>query len=248
MQRRVLLFLLFCWTALQFSPAYGKSLIADISDHLITIDTRFQGTDILLFGARNDAGDIIVVVRGPKHRYIVRKREQIAGIWVNRQQAEFEDIDSFYALASSRPLDRLQNDALLATLQLGISNLPMKLADNQDISIDITDFKHAILSDKQKRNLYSKYQQDLPFMGEILFKITLRFPENIPRGIYTAEIYLINNGQLIAMQSTPISVKKVGADAFISDAAHEHPVLYGLTAILLALLAGWLAGIAFRKI
>lgn len=240
--------LISCIFLLLALPAHGKSLISDISDHLITIDTSFLGTDILLFGARNDAGDIVVVVRGPKRSYIVRKRERIAGIWVNRKQVSFDNIDSFYAIASSRPLSALKNEELLAQLNLGVSNLPFSVSANQQITVTIADFKDALLTERQQSNLYGRYRQDLPFMGEVLFKITLRFPENIPRGTYTAETYLINNGQLTAMQSTPIVVKKIGADAFISDAAYQHPALYGIAAIILALFGGWLAGIIFRRV
>lgn len=229
-------------------PSYAKALISDISSHLINIDTQFRGADILLFGARNDAGDIVVVVRGPKNSYMVRKREKVAGIWVNRQQVQFDNINSFYAIASSRPLSSLQNEELLSNLMLGVENMPLAALNQEPITITIAEFENALLSQKQHSNLYSKFPQDLTFMGEILFKITLHFPESISRGTYTAETYLINNGQLIAMQSTPISVKKVGADAFIADAAHEHPALYGLTAIALAILAGWIAGLVFRKI
>lgn len=227
--------------------AFAKALISDISDHLIRIDTNFKGTDILLFGARNDAGDIVVVVRGPKHGYIVRKKGRVAGIWVNKEQLVFEGIESFYAVASSRPLSSLKNEELLRFLKLGVHNLELTPTPQETVTVTITDFETAFLSEKERKKLYEKYPEDIPFMGETLFKLTLHFPENIPRGSYTVETYLINNGQLAAMQSTPIVVKKIGVDAFISGAARKYPALYGLSAVALALLAGWLAATVFRK-
>lgn len=229
------------------TPAHAKALISDISDHLIRIDTNFKGTDILLFGARNDAGDIVVVVRGPKHGYIVRKKERVAGIWVNREQLTFEGVESFYAVASSRPLSSIKNEELLRYLSLGVHNLSLLPSPEEAITVSITDFETAFLSDKERNDLYEKYPLDIPFMGETLFKLTLHFPKNIPRGSYTVETYLINNGQLTAMQSTPVVVKKIGLDAFISGTARKYPGLYGLSAIALALAAGWIAATLFRK-
>jgi hypothetical protein len=43
-------------------------------------------------------------------------------------------------------------------------------------------------------------------------------------------------------------VRKVGIDAFLYDYAHRHPLFYGITAVILALSAGWFAGRLFEKI
>lgn len=228
------------------SLAAAKSLISDISDHIINIDTKFTGTDILLFGARNEPGDIVVVLRGPRQSYAVRKKERIAKIWVNREQVRFDDVDSFYAIASSRPLQALKSDSLLASLRIGIHNLPFVVVGNKR-NIPVGPFRDALFDKQLHSNLYASAKRSIPFMGEILFRTVIRFPENIPRGTYTAETYLINNGQLISVQSTPIIVRKIGFDAYISDLAHDNAVVYGLLSIGMALVAGWLAGLLFRK-
>ena len=43
--------------------AWAQSLVADLSDHLIAITTGFVGTDVLLFGAIDGPGDVVVVVQ-----------------------------------------------------------------------------------------------------------------------------------------------------------------------------------------
>ena len=227
--------------------ASAKSLIADISDHLINIDSKFTGADILLFGARNDPGDIVVVLRGPKHSYIVRKKERVAGIWVNRSQVRFDEVDSFYTVAASRPIYAINGDSLLPALAIGINNLPFTVV-NKPKDLDIEPYKNALLEWQADADLYYSSNRPITFMGEILFRTVIRFPDIIPRGDYTAETYLVNNGQILAAQSTPIQVKKVGFDAFVSDMAHDYAALYGLVAVSMALIAGWFAGFIFRKL
>src|ERR1700743_721080 len=96
------LFLMLCLLAPL--PALAAPVVADISNYRIDIDAGFNGTRMFLFGARNDNGDIVIGVRGPQKDYIVRKKEQIAGRWINRDRMKFFGVPDFYAIAASRPL------------------------------------------------------------------------------------------------------------------------------------------------
>ena len=236
----VLTFVFCCSLAVQ---AQSRPIIADLSLRTIEIDSSFNGIDMLLFGARNEAGDIVIVVRGPKRDYTVRKKERIGGIWINREHVEFTDTESFYSIASSRPIEDIQNENLLSALGIGKKNL----ISTEDLSENEKHFRQALLDFQTQKNLYPTEIGTVSFIGDTLFRSILHFPENITRGTYTAEIYLIRNGELTAMQSTPVLTYKKGFDAYVYDLAYNYPALYGLLAIFLALLAGWIAGIVFKK-
>src|SRR5271170_765430 len=81
------------------ASASAAPLVADLAQYRVDIDSGFNGTRIFLFGARNDNGDIVAVIRGPAKDYIVRKKEEVAGIWVNRQRMRFFGVPDFYAIA-----------------------------------------------------------------------------------------------------------------------------------------------------
>jgi uncharacterized protein (TIGR02186 family) len=225
----------------------ARPVIADLSVRQIEIDSGFTGTDILLFGARTDPGDIVVVVRGPETSYIVRKKERVAGIWVNKKQMEFKDVNGFYAAASNRPLENIQNDYLLSSLRIGEGNISLP-PDEPDAHSSTPEFKEALLKKQQDEKLYLPKISNVSFMGDTLFRTVVRFPENIARGIYTAEIYLFSDGQLSGVQSTPIIVSKKGFDAYVYDFAYKYPAIYGILAVLIALFAGWVAGSVFRRV
>lgn len=226
----------------------AKPLVADLDSRKIEINSGFSGKDLLLFGARNDVGNIVLVVRGPEKDYTVRKKEKIAGIWVNSQQVEFKSLPGFYTIASSRPLEVIKNDVLLDSLNIGLPNIlfePTEAVDGDVVGF----FKDALLENKQAAKLYPLNGQygNVSFIGDTLFKSSVHFPETIPRGAYTAEVYLFSDGGLTSVQSTPIIVQKTGFDAFIYDLAYEYSFLYGVIAILIALTAGWLASVLFQK-
>jgi uncharacterized protein (TIGR02186 family) len=238
--------LLVICSIVELKHAQARPIIADLSLRSIAIDSGFNGTDILLFGARNDAGDIAVVIRGPEISYTVRKKEKVAGIWVNREKIELRHTRGYYSVAASRPLDEIYNDKLLNTLGIGIDNIHWHIDAANDINTD--NFVDAFVKNKKQSQLYQPTLKSVNFIGDTLFRALIHFPETIPKGIYSAEVYLFSDGALVGMQTTPLEVYKTGADAFIYDLAHHYPVLYGLLAIALALLAGWLAGAVFRKV
>jgi uncharacterized protein (TIGR02186 family) len=242
------LLLYFCTLASFPQISYSRPIIADLSLRQIEIDSGFTGTDILLFGARTDPGDIVIVVRGPETSYIVRKKERVAGIWVNKKQHIFQDINDFYAIASNRPLENIQNDYLLSSLRIGEGDTSLPPDESNGHNNNIGEFKKALLKRKQDEKLYMTKISEVSFMGDTLFRTVINFPENITRGVYTAEIYLFSDGQLSGVQSTPIIVSKKGFDAYVYDFAYKYPAIYGIISVLIALFAGWLAGIFFKKV
>lgn len=224
------------------STALATPLVADLSNYRIDIDSGFNGTRIFLFGARNDNGDVVVVVRGPARDYIVRKKERIAGIWVNRERMKFFNVPDFYAVASSRSLEDMDSDQLLKRLGIGQGNLVPGYGNHAG------EFSEALLRHQLERRLYLPQPEKISFMGETLFKTVIEFPDDIPPGDYTAEIYLLSDNEVTGMQSTPVRVVKSGLDEFLSLYAHQHPALYGFAAVALALFVGWSASRVFEKI
>lgn len=236
----LLLLVLLAPTSLQ-----ARSLVADLSIKEISIDHNFNGIDVLVFGARNTSGTIVVVMRGPSHDYILRKKERIAGIWMNAAHAEFQEVPSFYAVASSHPLSRVNNEQLLNRLGIGAKNVANIVYIEDDLDPKL--FEEAFISSRESNEAFSGDSEVIGFLWETLFKTLIRFPKNIERGTYTAEIYLFEDGKLAAMQSTPITVKQTGFAAFIYDLAHEHGILYGLVCIAIACGSAWLANAWFRR-
>ncbi|MGB1026463.1 MAG: TIGR02186 family protein, partial [Rhodospirillaceae bacterium] len=114
-----------------------QPLVADLSDHLIAITTAFTGTDVLLFGATDGPGDVVMVVRGPITSKVVRRKDRIGGlVWANHDSVTFEEIPSFYRVASSRPLDEFAPEIVLQRHQIGLENLTLPLADEDAEDMD----------------------------------------------------------------------------------------------------------------
>lgn len=228
------------------APARAQPLIADLSSHLIAITTGFSGTEVLLYGATEGEGDVAVVLRGPEATTIVRRKRQIAGIWINRNQLTFGGAPAFYRVASSRPLEEIASPALRARHQLGVEFL--RLAPNRPGSTeDVAAFRDGLVRNKVRQGLYALEAGRVSFLGARLFRTRVEFPSDVPTGSYTVEVLLIKGGQVVAAQTTPLFVSKIGVGADLFEFAHRYAAIYGVFAALIAVLAGWGAGTLFRK-
>ncbi len=230
-------------------PAFGRAsgpLIADLSSKQIRITTGFTGTSLLLFGAIDSAGDVVVVVRGPRSQTVVRRKERIAGIWVNGSSQVFNSVPGYYFVASSRPLNEVTDAATLNRLQIGADRLRFSLAHEAGAA-DKTSFRDGLIELKQRQSLFSVEPAKIQIEGDRLFRADLSFPANVPTGPYTADIYLFRGGVVVGSNRTTLAVRKAGLEAAVYDFAHRYSALYGIVAIVIALFAGWLAGAIFRK-
>ena len=233
---------------LHAGPATGApALIADLSSDEIAITTGFSGAELLLFGAIEGKGDVVVVVRGPRRRELVRRKTRIAGIWVNGKTVAFDNVPVFYRVASTAPLDALASPELLARLGIGAQRLRFA-AVGSEAAATVAEFRTAMLRNKRKSELYGAEIGEVRTMGGRLFRTSVSFPANVPTGTYAVEVFLFRGGRVIGRFEKPLTVRKAGIEARIYNFAHQQSAMYGVIAIVIALVAGWLAGVVFRKV
>ena len=226
--------------------ALAASLVADLSNHLIAITTGFTGTDVLLFGAKEGAGDVLVVVRGPTSSISVRKKSRVAGIWMNTDRVTFSNVPSFYMVASSAPLPDIAPPSVLARHQIGFNQLKIQAPPTVEPE-RLRDFRSALIRRQQRAGLFMREPGQVSFLGNTLFRTNVYFPANVPVGVYLVEVLLLQNGNVTGAQTTPLIISKVGFGAELFDFAHQRAAIYGLIAILISLVAGWLPHILLRK-
>lgn len=230
-------------------PGAAQDLVADLSDHVIAINTGFTGTKVLLFGATEGEGDVAVVVRGPADRATVREKDRVAGIWLNHASMKFSGVPGFYAVASSKPLEQLAAPNVLERAGIGLKYLQLAVSDDDREAGPeaIAAFRDALIRGQQRDGLYVTDTGQVSFLSGRLFRTRIDFPANVPTGQYQVEAYLFRGGQVVDAQTTPLIVGKVGLGAEIYEFAQSEPALYGLAAIIVAVAAGWLASVVFRR-
>ncbi|WP_085785614.1 TIGR02186 family protein [Ketogulonicigenium robustum] len=234
-------------------PARAEEIVLGLSAESVGITARFDGDDILIFGAvKRDAPppdadgplEVIVTVSGPLTPVMVRKRDRVFGIWVNAQRERINLAPSFYAAASTAPLAHILPPLVDEIYAITV---PRAVYATGVPSDDADDFSAALIRIRESEGMYRTLEGDVALEEETLFRTRIALPANLTEGDYRARIFLLRGGRVIDTQETPIDVHKVGIERWLYTTAHEQPIFYGLLSLVLALVAGWGASEVFRQ-
>ncbi len=245
---------------LLLSPALAVAqnvpkLVPDVSQRQINIQSGFTGEDMLLFGAiiypRGVAPegqiDVAVVLRGPTRAITLREKQKFAGIWVNADSTDFRSVPAYYAIASSRPLNKIVNSKTAAIYELGLDKLQLSPTGELDAK-EQRRFVTGLVDLNRRNGLFRQQAGTVEITDQVLYRARLQIPSSVPVGLYTAETLLIRDGRVIvADDNVEIRIDKTGFEQFVTILAQNYSLLYGAIAVLISLLLGWFAGFVFRR-
>lgn len=234
-------------------PLFETIYIGATQDKVpITVD--FSGSEIVVFGAiarnrflREGDGepDVVIVAQGPSEPVVVRKKARWGVLWVNREAIRIAEAPSYYAVASTGPLEDILRVDEDATYKISL-NKAVVIAGSPFSAEDPERFRQAVMRLGQEDGLYTIAPTGVTLNGATLFNAKFHLPANIVDGVYKVRIYLLRDGVVRDKAERTVSVFKDGIERTISTAAANAPLLYGLMTLLVALSAGYGASQLFR--
>jgi uncharacterized protein (TIGR02186 family) len=235
------------------SARAAQDIISGVSTDLIQISSDFTGTEVVIFGALEGTDpataiqdyDVVVVLRGPDIELTVRRKERILGIWINRDQVSFGQMPAYYFLASTGPIEDIAPPFLLSRFQLGAEILGETLDTNIGTEEELN-FRTAAVRNLAHEQLFVETPEGIEFLSQTLFRTRIPVPATVTPGEYHAEVYLFREGSLLTLQSSPVFVDKTGLERRIYEFAYAAPLTYGLVAVFLSCMFGWLGYAVFR--
>lgn len=251
--RRLALILLPLIAALT-APARGEEVVAALNQNRVALTANFAGSEILVFGAvRHEAPlpedgpslEVIVTIQGPSTPVEIWRKARTLGIWVNSESVRLRAAPSFYAVASTTPLAQALSNTEDLRHRISIP-LAIRAAGEAVGRPDIVSFTEALVRIRDENDLYQQLDGSVTFERDTLFNTRISLPSNLTEGTYATRIFLTRGGEVIDRYETSIEVSKVGLERWLYTLAHEQPILYGLLALAIALVAGWGASAAFR--
>lgn len=233
----------------------ASAIVTDLSNNRIEIRYSFDGAELILFGSTGStrvdirAGDydVVLVVRGPEAPTVVRRKGRVAGIWVNKDDLRFPAAPGYYAVAATRPLEEIASSVAFASYGIGFANLPLVADSEEGLLAPDPQFRQALFRLRSEEGLYRQELDTVRVVGQGLFRTDVHLPANVPVGEFIVETFIFQNGSVKARDRITLSVDKEGFERAVYDYAHEYPFFYGITAVIVALGAGWLAGVLGKK-
>lgn len=253
--RRWLQFALAALLAAPQPLAAAEEVVAGLSHDSIAITANFDGSDILIYGAvkreepipQDTRLDVIVTVEGPSEPVIVRRKSREMGIWVNSAGVEIDRAPSFYAVATTAPLDDILSQTEDLRRRISTRQMIRSVGAPSDIA-DSASFTDALIRIREDGGFYSLHESTVELRDDTLFSTAIDLPTNLIEGDYRTRIFLLRGKSVIASDDSVIDVRKVGLERWLYDLAQEQAIIYAILALALALLAGWVASAAFRLI
>lgn len=233
-------------------PVWAEEIVLGLSSDQVSIDTNFDGSEILVFGAvkREEAIpddprlQVIVTVAGPSEPITVRRKEKRFGIWVNTEAVEVDSAPSFYAVSSSTVLGLAVSDTEDQRHSISIPRAirsvgaPMEIENSQN-------FTEALIRIKSSSDQYQLNEGTVSVDDQTLFRTAIKLPSALTEGDYATRIFLTRGGEVVSKYETSIYVRKVGLERWLFTLSRENAFLYGLMSLAIAIAAGWGASAAF---
>jgi uncharacterized protein (TIGR02186 family) len=226
-----------------------------LSTNRITITADFSGADLTVFGAVDNADplaarqrryDVIVTLEGPPRAITVRRKDRVLGMWINTASETFLDVPVSYSIATSKRFQDIAQPALYRQLALGADSIrfwPEEADDPQAIA----EFAEALRRQKAASGLYTERVGDVEFLSQNLFRATVTLAPNIPLGTHNARAYLFKDGKFLKSTFAQLFVRKSGFEQTLFRLAQNHGAFFGVCAVALAVVTGWLGRLVFRR-
>lgn len=248
---RVLLLIL----ALLSTPAAAEEVVLGLSRDEVAITTRFDGSEILIFGAikreepipEGSELDVIITLAGPSQPVTVRRKARRFGIWINTDAVEVDAAPSFYAVAASGVLPEVLKDVEDLRHKISINRAIRSVGAPETVT-DSESFTEALIRIRRESGLYQRLDDHVAVDQQTLFRTSVTMPANLTEGAYATRIFLVRDGVVVSEKSTKIDVRKVGLERWLFGLSRQQPLVYGLLSLAIAIAAGWGASAAFRYI
>ena len=243
---------LMCLTGNLYGAGISSDFDITIHPEHISIDAGFNGTAVTITGQIPSNADALIRITGkPEHSRLKQKGRVLGILWMNLGSVEVANVPDLFLLYLPEETEGVSwsNQPVLRNLGLGLEGVRKQAEisggdNNKDALFD------EFVKLKQKSGRYAVLDNSVHYGqndGKMKsFTATLPLPSTLPEGTYQLETFVIEDGAVTASATREIDAGEVGLPSWISTLAFDHGTLYGVLAVLVALMAGLLTGILFK--
>ena len=228
-------------------------LVIDTNERDVQINPGISGTRVVLFGATpTGKRDIMIEIVGPPKNQTMQEKRRFFGIWLGRGKSYYNNVPSYYNILSSGPFKDIADQENLNKLGLGIKNLPLGRAKIKHSTIKQIEFDDRLRSEMHDKGQFLEKEGDIILRsgpGKVgLFRTEFLLPPNSLQGKYFVRYFLFQNGEAISYAESSIDLKQAGFARLIWLFANKFALLYGIIAIMLSGLLGWVVSLLFTRL
>ncbi|WP_319762649.1 TIGR02186 family protein [Maridesulfovibrio sp.] len=208
----------------------------------LTIGTTYDGTSLELSGTIPEGSAAVIRITGEhKDTHFKKKGKALGFLWMNLGSVELHDIPNLFLLGTDSET-YASGGPEWEKLNLGFHSVK---GETDQLIFDefIKLVSHEGLYDIQEGVVtYSDAGN-----GMRHYTAKMAMPSSLKKGEYTVEVAAVRNGKVLGRSSRIVTADLAGFPAFLSSIAFGHEITYGVSAVIIAILAGLLMTLIFRE-
>lgn len=230
------------------SLVWGASLDLEVFPSQLEIGAFFRGHRVTVAAMIPQGAEAVMEVVGQAGDEHLMRKGRKGGLWLNVGEIEFHGVPSLYMVMSTNP--KLL-EAAAAAEPWGYPALKRRMTLSGPIPDTQRDeFSEQFLKLKESEGLYTTFQEPIktsPATGGLVpVKGEFQLPTNLKPGRYEVCLSVIQEGRITAKECGELKVMMVGFPAMIATLAYQHGPIYGILAVVIAIVTGFAMGFIFK--
>jgi uncharacterized protein (TIGR02186 family) len=189
--------------------------------------------------------DVVLKLTSARAGATLSRLGKVGPLWLSQGRVHFGNVPQMFKIKSTRPLQEILLPGELTRYGLGFSGLRASMTVEGGLDPGL--YLNELLAVRQAAGLYTFKDTGVTSVhGQ--FAATFFWPPGAPSGTYRIEALAVRDLRVAGVEETTIEVHKVGIEAWISDLASRHGILYGLLAVVLAVAVALFMSAVFNRI
>lgn len=230
------------------SHATVDALDLRVSPNAVHIRESFRGAPVTISAEIPRGASAVLELRGFAHEDHLLRQGRRGGLWMSVGEVTVHGAPSVYYLLSTPDMPSHSDIGS----QWGYNALQKQV-----------EFKGAIPREgsgklfeqfvklKESEGLYGIFPTSLKLTDTSKDKSTvegqLPLPSNIGPGNYRIVLSVLNSGKLLEQKSFELPIEMRGLPGLLGSLANEHAAFYGLIAVVIAIVTGFVMGFLFKS-
>ena len=234
------------------APVAARALTCEVSPTKVPITLGYHGAKLTITGQSALNNELVLKISTPPVDTEMKYKGKAGGVfWMKKGSLEFKGVPMVYLVGSTAKLDLILAEADRAQHQLGYDAMAkaVTVEDSKGQPAERKWFDEFIRF-KEKEMMYSIQEGTITREhGESgnTFEAVINWPYQAPPGVYNVEVFAVNAGKVVDKAATTFEVQRTGITAILSQMAVEQAALYGIMAVVIAMVVGFGVGAIFKK-
>jgi len=246
-----------CWSILPFllclvltatAQAGGDSPEIQVWPDVVEIGVFFEGSAVKVTGKVPQGAQAVMEITGQAAVEHLMRKGRRGGLWMNVGEMKVSGAPSLYQAASTSPplLTAPSENATWGypALKKQISFAGQVAQGEQELFLD------QFFRLKESEGVYALLPGDIKVSdasGDFQTVTGIfTLPSTVKPDPYQVCLTVVQGGQIIAKNCSDLKVVMVGFPAMLASLAYEHGVIYGVLAVIIAVVTGFAMGYLFK--